>query len=118
MKIINFYVTTSSAKRRLRLVTDVISILTQALRKLPENHEIINQIILSPTEENEESVNYVDLLRHSSPVMRERMCFFLLVLAKHSINTLETMWDVKMRETLEALMYDSIESVRNVKHLF
>lgn len=99
-------------------MTDIISILTQALRKMPENEDIINQIILSPTEENEESVSYVDLLRHSSAILRERMCFFLLLLSKHSLKTLEVIWDAKMRETLEALVYDSIESVRNVSFIY
>lgn len=93
---------------------DLVAILSLVLQKLPENHELINQILLSKTDEDDDSVNYVDLLRHSNSMLQERMCYFFMYLAKHSLDTLELLWDVKTRETLEALAYDSVESVRNV----
>lgn len=107
-----------AAKRKLRIVSDLVAILSLVLQKLPENHELISQIVLSTTDEEDDNVNYVDLLRHSNSMLRERMCYFYMYLAKHSLDTLELLWDVKTRETLEALVYDSVESVRNVRSFY
>lgn len=102
------------AKRKSRVVTDIIAILTQILYKLPENCEILSQIVQNPIEGSDESVSYIDFLRHSNPLLRQRICCFLRLLGKNAPNTLETIWSLRMRETLEALVYDSIETVRNV----
>lgn len=93
---------------------DLIAILTQILRKLPENSEVVCHVIASPVEEGDEPVCYIDFLRHSSPLLRQRICSFLLLLGRNAPQTLQTIWGLKIRETLEALVYDSIESVRNV----
>lgn len=90
---------------------DLIAILTQILRKLPENSEVVSQIIQNDTDE---AVAYVDFLRHSNPLLRQRICCFLQLLGRNAPQTLETIWNLRMRETLEALVYDSVESVRNV----
>lgn len=96
------------------MVMDLIAILTQILRNLPVNSEIVSQIICSPIEEGDEPVSYIDFLRHSNPLLRQRICYFLMLLGKNAPQTFETIWSVKIRETLEALAYDSSESVRNV----
>lgn len=106
-----FFVT---AKRKLKVVMDLTAILTQILRKLPENCEVVSQIIQHPVDEGDEAVSYVDFLRHSNPLLRQRICYFLLLLGRNVPQTLEAIWNLRMRETLEALVYDSVESVRNV----
>ncbi|XP_044264417.1 serine/threonine-protein kinase fused [Tribolium madens] len=97
-------------KSRLQLVMDLLAILTHVLRVFPENFELIDRIVLNEGK----TVNFVELLRHNNPLMQERTCFFLLFLGKHSpANKMEVFWNETVRETLEALMYDSIGSVRN-----
>lgn len=102
------------AKRKLKIVLDIIAILTQILRKLPENCEVVSQIVQNPIEEGDEPVSYADFLRHSNPLLRQRICFFLHLLGRNAPETLEAIWSLRLRETLEALVYDSVESVRNV----
>lgn len=63
----------------------------------------------------EEEINVVELLRHENAVLRERTCYLLLHLVRQSNKTLESIWDEKVKETLEALVYDSVETVRNVR---
>nr|XP_015839942.1 PREDICTED: serine/threonine-protein kinase fused isoform X2 [Tribolium castaneum] len=97
-------------KSRLQLVMDLLAILTHVLRVFPEHFELVDRIVLSEGK----SVNFVELLRHNNPLMQERTCFFLLFLGKHlPANKVEVFWNETVRETLEALMYDSIGSVRN-----
>ncbi|KYB24762.1 hypothetical protein TcasGA2_TC034941 [Tribolium castaneum] len=97
-------------KNRLQLVMDLLAILTHVLRVFPEHFELVDRIVLSEGK----SVNFVELLRHNNPLMQERTCFFLLFLGKHlPTNKVEVFWNETVRETLEALMYDSIGSVRN-----
>lgn len=95
-----------------KIVGDIFAILTHILRKFPENTDIIEKIIFGESHIN--SLNFVDLLRHSNPVLRERTCYFLQFVGKE-INDckVQQLWDNNIKETLEALMYDSIESVRN-----
>lgn len=97
---------------------DVVAILSQILRRLPENHEIVTQVLQNPFEEDDETLSYVEFLRHSNPMLRQRVCCFLHLLGKESPKTLETIWNLRVRETLEALVYDSFGYVRNVRLFF
>ncbi|KAJ8932531.1 hypothetical protein NQ318_000648 [Aromia moschata] len=102
-------------KKRVRIVCDVIAVLTHVLRKCPENSEIIEKILFNGSNNSEEKqINFVDLLRHSSLLLKERACYFLLFIGKKlPENTVGMIWSNDIRETLEALMYDSIDTVRN-----
>lgn len=116
--VLNVYLILKSflfvCKSRLQLVMDLLAILTHILRVFPENLDLVDRIILSDVREGK-CVNFVELLRHNNPLMQERTCFFLLFLGKQlPVNKMEVLWNETIRETLEALMYDSIESVRNV----
>lgn len=101
-------------KSRLQIIMDLLAIFTHVLRVFPENLELIDRIILNEAHDGK-TINFVELLRHNSPLLKERACFFLLFLGKYlSVSKMEILWNETVRETLEALMYDSIESVRNV----
>ncbi|KAJ8942227.1 hypothetical protein NQ314_010127 [Rhamnusium bicolor] len=104
------------SKQKIRIVLDVIAILTHLLRKFPENNDIIEKILLNESNNADiKQINFVDLLRHSNLLLRERTCYFLLLVSKTlPENTVKIFWNSTLRETLEALMYDSIETVRNV----
>lgn len=108
-----------SAKQRLRIVLDVVAILTHLLRQCPENGEIVERILLNESNNSDiKQINFVDLLRHSNSVLRERTCYFLLFIGKSlSESTMRVFWSDILRDTLEALMYDSIETVRNVRFI-
>ncbi|XP_018564380.1 serine/threonine-protein kinase fused [Anoplophora glabripennis] len=103
------------SKRRLRIVLDVMAILTHLLRQCPENGEIIEKILLKESNNPDvKQINFVDLLRHSNSILRERSSYFLLFIGKClPESTMRVFWSDVLRDTLEALMYDSIETVRN-----
>lgn len=105
-----------AVKKHIRIVLDVMAILTHLLRKLPENQEIIEKILLNESNHADvKPICFVDFLRHSDSLLRERTCYFLLFLSKNvQESTIKTFWNEKIRETLEALMFDSIDTVRNV----
>lgn len=92
--------------------------MTQILRKQPENAELVEKILFSnPVNSSLTSNNHIDLvqlLRHTSPLLRARICHLLRLIAKFSCRSLQNVWNAKIQETLEALVYDSIENVRNV----
>lgn len=103
-------------KINLRIVLDVMAILTHIVRKYPENHELIEKMLLNESNNPDiRQICFVELLRHANPLLRERTCYFLLFSCKClQENTVRVFWNEGVRETLEALMFDSIESVRNV----
>lgn len=93
---------------------DVLAILSQTIRRLPENTEIVEKIITGSGKIEENHLG--EFLRNSNATMRERSCHFVLLMGKYfQHTTLEKIWTVEIRDTLEALMFDSIESVRNVR---
>ncbi|KAL1488541.1 hypothetical protein ABEB36_015005 [Hypothenemus hampei] len=98
-------------KRKLRISIDVMSILTQTIRRLPENVEIVEKIVLN---NSVSQLRLEEFLKNSNSTMRERSCHFVLLLGKYfQKTTLDKIWTIEIRDTLEALMFDSIESVRN-----
>ncbi|CAG9815415.1 unnamed protein product [Phaedon cochleariae] len=108
------------SKYKVRIVADILAIMTQILRKLPENSEVVENILVTPSSDNQEvcRINFVDLLRHSDSLLRERSCYVLLLMNKNlGENFLKMFWNSDVRDTLEALVYDSIETVRNAAEL-
>ncbi|KAJ8985273.1 hypothetical protein NQ317_007060 [Molorchus minor] len=107
-------------KHRIRVVVDVIAILTHVLRKFPENCEIVEKILFAEFNQVTEmkQICFVRLLRHSNPLLKERMCYFLLFIGKNfSENKIMTFWNDTLKETLEALVYDSMDTVRNAAEI-
>lgn len=96
----------------------MLAILTHILRSFPENAEIVENVLFFPKDvgvlDESLSSHFVQMLKHSDPLLRERMCYFLRFLARTSKQTLQKFWDNKFRETVETLMYDSLANVRNV----
>ncbi|XP_030762693.1 serine/threonine-protein kinase fused-like isoform X2 [Sitophilus oryzae] len=100
-------------RRKPRITIDVLSILTQTIRRLPENTEIVEKILLNSLSSNNE-IDFGDLLRNSNPILRERSCYFILLMGKYfQASTLEKFWSIEIQDTLEALMFDSMQNVRN-----
>lgn len=99
-------------KSKPQIVGDLLAILTHILRVFPENYDLVDGVLFGG---EEKTVNFIDLLRHNQFLLRERACFLLLFLGKNMPKEkVPDVWNETVRETLEALMYDSIESVRNV----
>ncbi|XP_050310186.1 serine/threonine-protein kinase fused isoform X2 [Anthonomus grandis grandis] len=102
-------------KRKPRIPMDIISILTQILRNLPENVEIVEKIALHHTDSGSE-LHLGEFLRNSDASIKERTCHFILLMGKYfSHDTLEKIWSLEIQDTLEALMFDSVEHVRNME---
>lgn len=92
-----------------------MAILTHILRRFPDKVELICKILTSKNEDREDdAVNFIQLLRHSNSLLRERSCYFLQFLGRASNKILESIWSDVIKDTLEALIYDSMENVRNV----
>lgn len=88
--------------------------MTLILKKSDENSIIIEQI-LNAKHGNEQVLCFVNVLRNSDKSLRERGCYFLVYLGKKCKESLEDIWSEDLKVTLEALMYDSIDKVRNVR---
>ncbi|CAH0555122.1 unnamed protein product [Brassicogethes aeneus] len=103
------------AKKNIRIVLNTIAVLIQMLRKSPENQDIIEKILLNESNHQDlKPICFVELLRHNDYLLRERTCFLLLFMCRNlQENTIRLFWNEKVRETLEALMFDSIDTVRN-----
>ena len=82
------------------------------LRKSHENSELLDRILL--THNAEPCVNFVDMLMSSDVLLRERTCILLTLLLRHCKNIVDIVWTETVRETLEALVFDSALNVRNV----
>uniref|UniRef100_A0A1B0CCX9 non-specific serine/threonine protein kinase n=1 Tax=Lutzomyia longipalpis TaxID=7200 RepID=A0A1B0CCX9_LUTLO len=61
----------------------------------------------------DEKVDLVKFLKHNSNLLRYRTCTLLRILGRFSCASLQTKWSSGMRETLEVLVHDSDEQVRN-----
>ncbi|KAF5307943.1 hypothetical protein FQR65_LT06510 [Abscondita terminalis] len=105
------------SKTKVRIVIDLLAILTHVLRMTPESSDLVTKIICnwkSKQDDDEEGeLNFIQLLKSSNSLLRERTCYFLQYLGKTCSNTLEIEWKGCIKDTLEALVYDSIEDVRN-----
>lgn len=104
-----------SDESKVRLIADFVAIFTHILRVFPQNCDLVEKIIFSENPERKKQLNFVEMLRHNDTTLKERTCLFLLYLGKLlPTNKMDILWNDAVRETLEALMYDSIEQVRNV----
>ncbi|EAA03024.4 AGAP012519-PA, partial [Anopheles gambiae str. PEST] len=83
-----------------RLVCSLLALLNCALRELPENAEIIEQIIFH------ENVNFMTLLKHDNAVLRLRTCMLLRILARFSCLALQKRWTIDIKHNLEELILD------------
>lgn len=101
----------SFARKRVRILLDLIAILTYMLKHIPENYELIESI-LKNTSEDEYEINFANLLRHDDSVLRERICYLLIYLNKSHSELLVNIWDENVKETVDALIYDSVANVR------
>uniref|UniRef100_A0A182QSE8 non-specific serine/threonine protein kinase n=1 Tax=Anopheles farauti TaxID=69004 RepID=A0A182QSE8_9DIPT len=89
-----------------RLVCTLLALLNCALRELPENAEIIEQIIFH------ENVNIMSLLKHGDAVLRLRTCMFLRILARFSCLALQKRWTSEIKDYLDVLLLDENEDVK------
>lgn len=105
------------AKQRPRIAINIISILTGVLKFVPENYKVVHEVFVTPKPSNKENKLMVNMLKHSNNLLRERMCQFIFYLSYNSLETLESLWSADIKDTLEALVYDTTESVRNVSYL-
>lgn len=99
----------SSNSHNVRLMSTIVGILACTIREMPENAYLVEKIVF------DEKVDLVKFLKHNSNLLRYRTCVLLRILGRFSCASLQTKWSSAMRETLEALVYDSDEQVRNVR---
>ncbi|XP_059618657.1 serine/threonine-protein kinase fused [Phlebotomus argentipes] len=105
--LVNFIYSESGNCHYVRLMSTVVAILACTIREMPENAYLVEKIVF------DEKVDLVKFLKHSSNLLRYRTCILLRILGRFSCASLQTKWSSGMRDTLEALAYDSDEQVRN-----
>uniref|UniRef100_A0A2M4AE33 non-specific serine/threonine protein kinase n=1 Tax=Anopheles triannulatus TaxID=58253 RepID=A0A2M4AE33_9DIPT len=103
---INFFTIVHKNSHYTRIVCCVLALLNCALRELPENAEIIEQIIF------DENVNITALLQYNDSILRLRMCMMLRVLARFSCLALQKRWTNALKESLETLCADNNLAVK------
>ncbi|XP_049533950.1 serine/threonine-protein kinase fused [Anopheles darlingi] len=103
---ISFFTIVHKNNHYTRLVCSILALLNCALRELPENAEIIEQIIF------DENVNIIALLQYSDSILRLRTCMMLRVLARFSCLALQKRWTNALKETLETLCADDNIAVK------
>lgn len=82
------------------------------MRKQPENADIVAKVLLVGGGASQ--LHLRELLRHSHAGMRERCCRLLLLVGRHLPDTMRQLWSEPLQDTLEALVFDSMDTVRNV----
>ncbi|XP_049277580.1 serine/threonine-protein kinase fused [Anopheles funestus] len=103
---VNFIAAAHVNNEYVRLVCSLLALLNCALRELPENAEIIEQIVFH------ENVNLSSLLKHNNPFLRLRTCMLLRILARFSCLALQKRWTNEIKVHLEELMMDDNQDVK------
>ncbi|XP_039292026.1 serine/threonine-protein kinase fused [Nilaparvata lugens] len=106
---LQFLLSQQLRRRKLRIVNDLVAILTLVLVKKPENSKLVEDVILMPP--NSDSELHA-MLTHSSDVLRTRTCYLLKMLAHHCSKALQNIWSKELENDIESLEYDSDHSVR------
>ncbi|XP_058448995.1 serine/threonine-protein kinase fused [Malaya genurostris] len=89
-----------------RLSCSILAVLNCALRELPENAEIIEQIVFH------ENVSLLHMLNHEDAILRHRTCTLLRILARFSCLALQKHWTNEIKESLESLLDDQTLDVK------
>jgi fused len=91
-----------------RLVCNILALLGCALREMPENAELVENIVFDGR------IDLAALMKNENELIRLRSCILLRLLGRYSCYSLKSVWKSSIRETIEALLYDSSADVRNV----
>ncbi|XP_035902583.1 serine/threonine-protein kinase fused isoform X1 [Anopheles stephensi] len=97
---VNFIAAAHVNNEYVHLVCSLLALLNCALRELPENAEIIEQIVFH------ENVNLMLLLKHDNSFLRLRTCMLLRILARFSCLALQKRWTNEIKDHLEELLLD------------
>uniref|UniRef100_A0A8D8EUV9 non-specific serine/threonine protein kinase n=2 Tax=Culex pipiens TaxID=7175 RepID=A0A8D8EUV9_CULPI len=83
-----------------KLSCSILAVLNCALRELPENAEIIEQVVFH------DNVDLIQMLKHGDSILRHRTCMLLRILARFSCLALQKHWNNEIKESLESLLED------------
>ncbi|XP_050068796.1 serine/threonine-protein kinase fused isoform X1 [Anopheles maculipalpis] len=103
---VNFIAAAHVSNEYVQLVCSLLALLNCALRELPENAEIIEQIVFH------ENVNIMLLLKHDNAFLRLRTCMLLRILARFSCLALQKRWANEIKDYLEELLLDDDPDVQ------
>uniref|UniRef100_A0A182IW08 non-specific serine/threonine protein kinase n=1 Tax=Anopheles atroparvus TaxID=41427 RepID=A0A182IW08_ANOAO len=93
------------------LVCSLLALLNCALRELPENAEIVEQIVFH------ENVSFIALLKHGDATLRLRTCMLLRILARFSCLALQNHWTNEINDCLETLLMDDNMDIKKEARL-
>lgn len=103
---VNFIAAAHVSNDYVQLVCSLLALLNCALRELPENAEIIEQIVFH------ENVNLMLLLKHDNAFLRLRTCMLLRILTRFSCLALQKRWTNEIKGHLEKLLLDENPDVK------
>lgn len=93
-------------KYTLRLTNCVLALMCCILRELPENADLVENIIFSP------KLELINLIKHEDQLLRLRLCMLFRLLGRFSLRGLQSVWSKEMRKIIESFINDKNEEVR------
>ncbi|XP_034945866.1 serine/threonine-protein kinase fused [Chelonus insularis] len=106
-------------KRKPRVVADLLAILNNILRLLPENGQLVEKIIFSTQSSSERIEQLIKLLTHHQTILKTRTCTFLRLLAKFEYKFFKTIWEKPLKSAIKTLTNysgdnDDDENIKNI----
>lgn len=97
-------------KRKVRIVTDLVGILMQILKEMPENAGLVEDILLAT---GSPGLELHSMLTHSSACLKTRTCILIRLMAQFCCKSLRIVWTQELKNDLEILVYSSSKSIRS-----
>jgi fused len=107
-KLLKLSIAVNKNAHNTRLVCNILALLGCALREMPENAELVENIVFDGR------IDLAALMKNENELIRLRSCILLRLLGRYCCYSLKSVWKASIRETMEALLYDSSADVRNV----
>lgn len=99
-------------RRKVRIVTDLLAILNLIIKDIPENADLVEQIVLGASSSGGTAFDLSRLLTHSSRTVRFRTCDLIKQLGLMKPRSLQTIFSPRLHQDLNDLLGDSSSSVR------
>ncbi|OAD52304.1 Serine/threonine-protein kinase 36 [Eufriesea mexicana] len=102
----------SLEKRKVRVVIDLVAILSNILRSQPENAHLVEKVVLHSHLSGNSIEQLGKLLTHRQASLRTRTCHLIRLLGRFSCRALQQIWCKSLRNLIEGLTVDNDQIVR------
>ncbi|XP_054730101.1 serine/threonine-protein kinase fused [Anastrepha obliqua] len=91
-----------------RISNSILGLLTCVLRELPENANLVEQVIFSS------KLNLLALLGNTDDLIRKRICMLFRLLARFSLRGIQNVWCTEIKNAIAGLADDDNAEVREI----